>query len=173
MAALQCDFEADFCGYELTGEEQFAFAREAGKNFNNINDGPLADSAGSREHFFAYITARTSQRQGKIATIEMPMIHGANHEVECLSFWFSIKVIRQAAINPPPPPPPAQYQNLWNTESLQSETTKGVILFFHNYFGSVFLTVLFMTHTLAAFHFYYWRSNDVIDPVHRIHTVDA
>jgi hypothetical protein len=128
VAALQCDFEADFCGYELTGEEQFAFAREAGKNFNNINDGPLADSAGSREHFFAYITARTSQRQGEIATIEMPMIHGANHEVECLSFWFSIKVIRQTA----------QYQDLWNTESLPGDVTKGFILFFHNYFGSVF-----------------------------------
>ncbi len=66
--------------------------REVGQNFNSITDGPLSDSTGSRERSFAYITARTSKREGEIATIEMPMIHGANHEVECLSFWFSIKV---------------------------------------------------------------------------------
>ena len=92
FSAIQCDFEADFCGYELTGEEGFAFVREKGASFNSDTDGPLADSTGSREHFFAYITARTSQREAEIATIEMPMIHGANHEVECLSFWFTIKV---------------------------------------------------------------------------------
>jgi len=82
----------DFCGYELTGEDSFAFAREEGQNFNNIIDGPGADSTGNRERFFAFISARTSKVKGEIATIEMPMIHGANHEVECLSFWFSIKV---------------------------------------------------------------------------------
>jgi hypothetical protein len=91
-SAIFCDFETDFCGYELTGEEGFAFVREVGQNFNSITDGPLSDSTGSRERSFAYITARTSKREGEIATIEMPMIHGANHEVECLSFWFSIKV---------------------------------------------------------------------------------
>lgn len=88
---IHCDFELDFCGYELTGEEGFIFVRERGQAFNSVEDGPLSDSAGSRDHFFAYITARTSKREGEIATIEMPMIHGANHEVECLSFWFSIK----------------------------------------------------------------------------------
>jgi hypothetical protein len=92
FSAIFCDFETDFCGYELTGEEGFAFVREVGQNFNSITDGPLSDSTGSRERSFAYITARTSKREGEIATIEMPMIHGANHEVECLSFWFSIKV---------------------------------------------------------------------------------
>jgi hypothetical protein len=92
VPAIFCNFEADFCGYELTGEAGFAFVREHGASFDNPAHGPLADSSGSREAYFAYITARTSQRQGEIATIEMPMIHGANHEVECLHFWFAIVV---------------------------------------------------------------------------------
>lgn len=68
------------------------FIREKGNNFNDINDGPITDSTGNREHYFAYISARDSETELKTSEIEIPMIHGANHLLECFHFWFSIKV---------------------------------------------------------------------------------
>lgn len=77
----------------MTGEgESFIFVRENGATFNNINDGPLTDSEGSRSHHFAYISAKNSEHEDTITEIEIPMIPASNHLIECFHFWFSIKV---------------------------------------------------------------------------------
>ena len=89
--ALTCDFESDFCGFEVSGSKAFNFTREQAGHIVNSEDGPMLDHTGSRNGYFAYIFSG-SGNQNSQTEIETHMIHGANHELECFSFWFAIKV---------------------------------------------------------------------------------
>ena len=62
----------------------------AGSYFDSVEDGPMTDDEGRKDHFFAYIA---SFEMAGEAEIELPMVYGANHEIECFSFWFTMKVL--------------------------------------------------------------------------------
>ena len=44
------------------------------------------DSTGNRDYYFAYISAKNSESELTTTAIEIPMIHGANHLIECFQF---------------------------------------------------------------------------------------
>ena len=46
----------------------------------------LMDSTGNRDYYFAYISAKNSESELTTTEIEIPMIHGANHLIECFQF---------------------------------------------------------------------------------------
>ena len=44
---IECTFETDFCGFEVTGLPSFKFSRLQGEHMGN-GEGPLEDAQGSR-----------------------------------------------------------------------------------------------------------------------------
>ena len=87
---MECDFETDFCGFEVSGSKTFNFTREQAGHISDSQDGPLFDHSGSRNGYFAYVFSESGNEAQ--TEIETHMIHGANHLLECFSFWFAIKV---------------------------------------------------------------------------------
>ena len=41
---------------------------------------------------FAYVNAELSDKPGIVTEIAIPMLNGKEHEIQCLHFWYSIKV---------------------------------------------------------------------------------
>ena len=94
ISAIKCDFEStDFCGFEVTGTgDSFIFTIEQAGHIVNPGDGPGMDHLGSRNGHFAYAFSGGENNEGDQTEIETYMIHGANHKIECFSFWAAMKV---------------------------------------------------------------------------------
>ena len=90
VSAIQCEFETGFCGFEVSGSKTFNFTIEQAGHI--IEDGPLMDHNGSSNGHFAYILSESGNTETAQTEMETYMIHGANHLLECFSFWFAIKV---------------------------------------------------------------------------------
>ena len=41
---------------------------------------------------FAYVSAELSDEPGLVTEMAMPMLDGLQHEIQCLHFWYAIKV---------------------------------------------------------------------------------
>ena len=76
----------------MSGSETFNFTIEQAGHIANADEGPQMDETGSRNGHFAYISSGNGNAGGSQAEIETPMIHGANHLIECFHFWFALKV---------------------------------------------------------------------------------
>jgi hypothetical protein len=90
--AIQCEFETDFCGFEVTGTDYFNFTIKQGEEVANADDGPQMDHTGNKDGHFAYILSGEGSSEGSQTEIETHMIHGANHLIECFQFWVAMKV---------------------------------------------------------------------------------
>ena len=76
----------------MTGQDNFKLAISRGVNFDNINDGPSTDHNNDPEGGFAYVSAELSDQPGLVTEMAIPMLYGLQHEIQCLHFWYAIKV---------------------------------------------------------------------------------
>ena len=95
FSAITCEFESDFCGFEVSGTDEFQFTIEQAGDIASPEDGPQMDhtGAGSKDGHFAYILSGEGNADVAQTEIETHMVHGANHKLECFSFWVAIKVM--------------------------------------------------------------------------------
>ena len=89
FSAIQCEFETDFCGFEVTGMEKFNFTIEKAGYTDQV---PASDHNGNKEGHFAYVFAGEDTPELAQTELETYMVHGENHRIECLSFWVAMKV---------------------------------------------------------------------------------
>ena len=75
----------------MSGSKTFNFTRDQAGHIDNSEEGPILDHTGSRNGYFAYVFSDIENKVTQ-TEIETHMIHGANHELECFSFWFAMKV---------------------------------------------------------------------------------
>ena len=93
--AIKCDFETDFCGFEVSGTaEHFNFTIQQAGHIDSSSGGPEHDHLGSQDGHFAFVSSDGQNDEGSQTEMETYMIHGANHLLECLSFWATIKVLQ-------------------------------------------------------------------------------
>ena len=92
VAAIECNFEDGFCGFEVSGIKTFNFTINSGEDISIYDDGPATDENGSKTGKFVYVSAADINAELAQTEIETYMIHGADHLLECFHFWFTIKV---------------------------------------------------------------------------------
>ena len=73
----------------MTGIDHFNFTIEKAGSTEQV---PAKDHTGSTEGHFAYVFAGDQTPEAAQTEIEMNMIHGANHLIECFNFWIAMKV---------------------------------------------------------------------------------
>ncbi len=92
LGDIKCDFEADFCGWNATGEDYFLLKRENPASLQGQGlDGPKEDFSGNPEKFFVHVSALGLENEGW-TILRTEMI--SNHEppIACVKFWFQILV---------------------------------------------------------------------------------
>ncbi|XP_025085553.1 MAM and LDL-receptor class A domain-containing protein 1-like [Pomacea canaliculata] len=87
--SLECDFEADFCDYTQSTDDQFDWIRHA-NNLSQVNTGPSWDhTALNREGYYAYLTTGPPHKAGDRAVIVSP-VQQRSLISQCLTFWYQM-----------------------------------------------------------------------------------
>lgn len=95
ISANICTFEKDFCDWQPQSNNDFAWTRKTGGDFQDCDNechGPQADYEGSEVTFFINVDAKDTETEKSAAELKSPLIKVAEKPSVCLRFFFNLKV---------------------------------------------------------------------------------
>ena len=93
---IRCDFETDYCDWHTTQSGDFRWERHTADSLEAAEvDGPPADHDGEKDKYFVYSNGGgtpASRLSEDVASIESQGFNVDEHPVECLRFYYYLKV---------------------------------------------------------------------------------
>lgn len=93
ISEIHCDFETDFCNWEVYNTGPFAWHLVTGDYIEGAAEsGPHVDHQGDPKGQFVIAQVNLAEYEGEETELGSPILKGNEHAIECFHFWFAMEV---------------------------------------------------------------------------------